>query len=225
MAEMDKELKNDIKWVIEGICGRNVTGKDCTEIKKARATSGVYQIFPAQTEGVMAFCDMDTDSGGWTIIQKRYDGSVNFQRSWADYENGFGNVNGEYWLGNKYIHRLTSSGTYELRIDLTDKNNKYYAKYKTFVVGNASSQYKLTIGGYSGNAGDGMQHHNGMKFSTVDRDNDRQKSNNMCVRHWGPWWHLNCCQSALNNSIRNKWYWKGVKEGYVRTTLMMIRKT
>ncbi|CAG2206717.1 ANGPT2 [Mytilus edulis] len=128
VVKMNKQLKDDIKWILEesrgekevsrivrllkhdvkGICGRKETGKDCTELKKSTATSGVYQIFPDKTEGVKAYCDMDTDNGGWTIIQKRYDGSVNFQRSWTEYENGFGNVKGEYWLGNKHIHRLTS---------------------------------------------------------------------------------------------------------------------
>ncbi|XP_052086456.1 fibrinogen-like protein A isoform X2 [Mytilus californianus] len=172
VVKMNKQLKNDIKWILEesrgqkeisriirllkhevkGICGR--TAKDCTELKKSKASSGVYKIFPKKTKGVKAYCDMDTDSGGWTVIQKRYDGSVNFQRTWTECENGFGNVNGEYWFGNKHIHRLTSSGTYELRIDLTGKsNNKKYAKYKTFVVGDPASQYKLTIGGYSGDAG------------------------------------------------------------------------
>ncbi|CAC5362613.1 Fibrinogen-like protein A,Ryncolin-4,Angiopoietin-related protein 7,Ficolin-3,Ficolin-1-B,Ficolin-2,Ryncolin-1,Tenascin-R,Fibrinogen-like protein 1,Tenascin-X,Tenascin-N,Ryncolin-3,Tenascin,Fibroleukin,Fibrinogen C domain-containing protein 1,Ryncolin-2,Fibrinogen beta chain,Angiopoietin-related protein 2,Angiopoietin-2,Microfibril-associated glycoprotein 4,Fibrinogen alpha chain,Ficolin-1-A,Ficolin-1,Angiopoietin-4 [Mytilus coruscus] len=223
VVKMNKKLKDDIKWILEGICGRKETGKDCTELKKSTATSGVYQIFPDKTEGVKAYCDMDTDNGGWTIIQKRYDGSVNFQRSWTEYENGFGNVKGEYWLGNKHIHRLTSSGTYELRIDLTDKNNyKYNAKYETFVVGDASSQYKLTVGSYSGNAGDALKYHNGRKFSAVDRDNDSNSKS--CVKDWGPWWHGNCSNSALNNAIRDKWYWYGVKGNYAKTTVMMIRK-
>ncbi|CAG2244384.1 Tenascin-R,Ryncolin-2,Angiopoietin-related protein 1,Ficolin-3,Ryncolin-1,Fibrinogen C domain-containing protein 1-A,Fibrinogen C domain-containing protein 1,Ficolin-2,Fibrinogen-like protein 1,Tenascin,Ficolin-1,Fibrinogen-like protein A,Microfibril-associated glycoprotein 4,Ryncolin-3,Techylectin-5A,Ryncolin-4 [Mytilus edulis] len=191
VVKMNKQLKNDIKWILEesrgekeisrivrllkhevkGICVGSA--KDCAEIKKYKATSGVYQIFPKKTEGVKAYCDMDTDGG-----DGQYDDSVNFQRTWTECENGFGNVNGEYWLGNRHIHRLTTSGTYELRIDLTDKNNKTkYAKYKTFVVGDATSQYKLTIGGYSGDAGDSLSYHNGMKFSTVDRDNDLNSSN------------------------------------------------
>ncbi|XP_052097262.1 fibrinogen-like protein A [Mytilus californianus] len=224
VVKMNKQLKDDIQWILEesrgekevsrilrrlkldvkGICGRKETGKYCTELKKARAISGVYQIFPEKTEGVKAYCDMDTDNGGWTIIQKRYDNSVNFQRTWTECENGFGNVNGEYWLGNTHIHRLTSSGTYELRIDLTDKKNKYYAKYKTFVVGDASSQYKLTIGGYSGTAGDSLNFSNGMKFTTVDRDNDLSSTN--CAMERGPWWFKSCSRSALNYPLRNNWY-------------------
>ncbi|XP_071142730.1 fibrinogen-like protein A [Mytilus edulis] len=241
VVKMNKQLKNDIKWILEesrgekeisrivrllkhevkGICG--MSAKDCTEIKKYKATSGVYQIFPKKKEGVKAYCDMDTDGGGWTIIQKRYDDSVNFQRNWTECENGFGNVNGEYWLGNKYIHRLTSSGTYELRIDLTDKNNnKKYATYTTFVVGDAASQYKLTIGGYSGDAGDSLSYHNGMNFSTADRDNDLHSSN--CAKSQGPWWFKSCSHSALNRPSRDHWYWHYISGHYVRTSVMMIRK-
>ncbi|XP_076084913.1 fibrinogen-like protein A isoform X3 [Mytilus galloprovincialis] len=228
VVKMNKQLKDDIKWILEesrdekdisriirlltnevkGICVRSA--KDCTEIKKHKATSGVYQIFPKKTEGVKAYCDMDTEGGGWT-------------RTWTECENGFGNVNREYWLGNRHIHRLTSSGTYELRIDLTDKNNKTkYAKYKTFVVGDATSQYKLTIGGYSGDAGDSLSYHNGMKFSTVDRDNDLHSIN--CAKSEGPWWFKKCSHSALNRPSRDHWYWYHISGHYVKTSVMMIRK-
>ncbi|XP_076084916.1 fibrinogen-like protein A [Mytilus galloprovincialis] len=241
VVKMNKQLKNDITWILEESRGekeismivrllkREVKGicigsaRDCAEIKKYKATSGVYKIFPTKTEGVKAYCDMDTDGGGWTIIQKRYDDSVNFQRTWTECENGFGYVNGEYWLGNRHIHRLTTSGTYELRIDLTDKNNKTkYAKYKTFVVGDATSQYKLTIGGYSGDAGDSLNYNNGMKFSTVDRDNDLNSSN--CAKKSGPWWYKDCSYSALNSPSRNNWYWHNISGHYVKTSVMMIRK-
>ncbi|CAC5363417.1 unnamed protein product [Mytilus coruscus] len=146
--KMNKQIKDDIKWILEdtGMCRQEDVLKDCTKLAKTRATSGVYQIFPEQTQGVKVL--------RWTIIQTRLGGSVNFQRSWTEYQNGFGNVDGEYWLDNKYIHRLTSMGKYELRIDLTDQqDNLKYAKYKTFIVGDASSQYKLTVGEYTGNAG------------------------------------------------------------------------
>ncbi|XP_076084910.1 fibrinogen-like protein A [Mytilus galloprovincialis] len=241
VVKMNKQLKNDIKWILEesrgekeisrivrmlkhevkGIC--EGSAKDCAEIKKYKATSGVYQIFPTKTEGVKAYCDMDTDGGGWTVIQKRYDGSVKFKRTWTEYENGFGNVNGEYWLGNTFIHRLTSSGTYELRIDLTNKSNKkYYAKYKTFVVGDASSQYKLKIGGYSGDAGDALNYSNGMKFSTVDKDNDLHSSN--CAKSNGPWWFKACSYSALNNPTIDQCDWNYMSGRYAKKSVMMIRK-
>ncbi|XP_052086255.1 fibrinogen-like protein A [Mytilus californianus] len=121
------------------------------------------------------------------IIQRRINGWLDFQRSWIDYKNRFGNVDEEYWKGNKHIHSLPSSGKYELRIDLTDLfNKKKYAVYKTFVVGDAVSKYKLTFENYSGNAGDILANQNGTKFSTTDQDNDKNSIAD-CVEKFGPW--------------------------------------
>ena len=53
---------------------------------------------------------METDGGGWTVVQRRMDGSVDFSRDWFGYENGFGNLNFEFWLGLSKIYRLTKGG-------------------------------------------------------------------------------------------------------------------
>ncbi|CAG2233571.1 Ryncolin-1,Tenascin-N,Fibrinogen C domain-containing protein 1,Angiopoietin-related protein 7,Fibrinogen C domain-containing protein 1-B,Fibroleukin,Fibrinogen-like protein 1,Ficolin-1,Angiopoietin-4,Tenascin-R,Ryncolin-2,Techylectin-5B,Fibrinogen C domain-containing protein 1-A,Fibrinogen-like protein A,Ryncolin-3,Ficolin-2,Fibrinogen alpha chain,Tenascin,Angiopoietin-related protein 2,Techylectin-5A,Ryncolin-4 [Mytilus edulis] len=199
------------------------TPKDCSDIRKSKTFSGVYQIFPIKTEGVKAYCDMDTDGGGWTIIQKRYEDSVKFQRKWTECENGFGDVHADHWLGNKHIHRLTSSGKYELRIDLVDEDcDKRFAKYNIFVVGDAASQYKLTIGGYSGNAGDSLAYSNGMKFTTLDRDNDFFSIN--CATERGPWWFNDCAHSGLNNPYLDQLYWYHIGGLYAKNSVMMIRK-
>ncbi|XP_071172143.1 angiopoietin-4-like [Mytilus edulis] len=96
---------------------------------------------------------MDVDGGGWIVIQKRAERKVKFERIWNEYENGFGEVAGEHWLGNKYIHLLTNNGQFELRVNMETKGGQdIYAVYKSFKLGDAASQYQLTVSGYSGTA-------------------------------------------------------------------------
>ncbi|CAG2192651.1 unnamed protein product [Mytilus edulis] len=91
-----KMLTKDVKT--SGVCAIK-TAKDCSRLPIHISLSAVYSIYPDTSE-VKVYCDMNTDGGRWTIIQRRLDGSVNFQRNWKDYENGFGNIDGEYWLGD-----------------------------------------------------------------------------------------------------------------------------
>ena len=173
---------------------------------------------------------METDGGGWTVFQRRQDGSVDFYRYWTDYENGFGNLTGEFWLGLSKIHRLTKEVSNTLRVDLGDfEGNTAYANYSTFSISDGSTEYILTVGGYSGTAGDGLidsnlghpSSHNGMKFSTRNNDNDNSYGGN-CADNWnGAWWFNRCLQSHLNGPYYSNpteaggwsgiiWYdWKG----------------
>ena len=57
------------------------------------------------------YCDQTTAGGGWTVIQEKMDGSVNFNRTQDDYKHGFGNLVGEFWLGLDKINRLTRNKT------------------------------------------------------------------------------------------------------------------
>ena len=142
---------------------------------------------------------METDGGGWTVFQRRQDGSIDFYRNWTDYENGFGNLTGEFWLGLGKINRVTKEQSKTLRVDLGDfSKNKAYAQYTTFSVGNSTTEYTLTVGGYSGTAGDSLTTgHNGMKFSTRDNDNDNSGLN--CAQYaQGAWWFYGCFNSHLN---------------------------
>ena len=149
---------------------------------------------------------METDGGGWTVFQRRQDGSVDFYRNWTDYENGFGNLTGEHWLGLSQIYRITQQGSNTLRVDLEDfDGNSRYAKYSTFNIGNSSTQYTLTVSGYSGTAGNCLTYpynaviyHNGMKFSTKDRDNDINNDDNCAIQFKGAWWYNGCHCANLN---------------------------
>ena len=111
----------------------------------------MYKINPDGLGAFDVFCDQTTAGGGWLVFQKRMDGSVDFYLGWAEYKRGFGNLNGEFWLGLDKIHRMTSSGGYKLRVDLEDfAGNIVYAEYASFGVGNERTKYQLTVGSYSG---------------------------------------------------------------------------
>ncbi|XP_038611155.1 fibrinogen-like protein 1 [Tachyglossus aculeatus] len=191
------------------------TYADCSEIyNDGHTSSGLYQIQPLQSpEQLSVHCDM-SDGGGWTVVQRRSDGSVNFNRGWDDYEKGFGNFdlkNGEFWIGNKNLHLLTSQGNYTLRIDLADfEGESRFAQYESFKVGDEKSSYMLTCGRYSGTAGDSLGvgsnpetewwgSHRKMKFSTWDRDNDNYEGN--CAAEDKAGWWFNRCHSANLNGI------------------------
>ena len=132
--------------------------KSCAELlRDGWNSSGVYTINPDGGNSIQVLCDMTTEGGGWTVFQKRLDGSVNFYRGWESYKNGFGNLSGEFWLGNDNIHRLTDSDDVMLRVDLQDfEGNITYAEYTTFKVADEADKYRLLIGGYKGTAGDSM---------------------------------------------------------------------
>ena len=141
---------------------------------------------------------METDGGGWTVFQRRESGYVDFYRNWTDYEEGFGYLDHEFWLGLSKIHRLTEDATCTLRIDMGNaQGNRAYAKYSTFSIGDSSTDYTLTIAGHSGTAGNGMTSHDGSKFSTKDNDNDSHGGN--CATNFrGAWWYYYCYRTNLN---------------------------
>jgi len=185
------------------------TFADCGAIQRAdpSATSGTYGITVPGVAGlVQVYCDMKTSGGGWTVFQRRIDGSGDFDRTWADYANGFGNLDKEFWLGNDYISALTKSGNYRLRIDLGNFNGQYrIAEYNNFVVNGAAAKYNMTFSKecYFGNAGDSLSSHWGMKFSTKDQDNDAYEGNCAKSYHSG-WWFRKCYNSNLNGPYDNK---------------------
>ncbi|KAK0065254.1 BpFREP21.1, partial [Biomphalaria pfeifferi] len=134
--------------------------------------------------GLKVMCDTKTDGGGWIIFQRRINGKVDFYRGWKEYRDGFGDYNiGEFYLGNENIFKLTSTGQFDLRIDLVFNNVKYFAQYKDFKILSETEKYKLQIRDYSGNAGDSLSYHNNMFFSTFDRDNDVQSDTNCAEEH------------------------------------------
>ena len=158
----------------------------------------MYSVNPDGKGYFIVYCDMRTDGGGWTVFQRRQDGSVDFYRGWNDYKSGFGQLTTEFWLGNDKIHRLTASRPSSLRVELEDWNGvRADAKYGKFNIGDEQAQYRVEVGSYSGTAGDSLAYHNNMAFTTKDRDNDRWSSN-CALQDTGAWWYNSCHHSNLN---------------------------
>ena len=154
---------------------------------------------------------MDTDGGGWTVFQRRMDGSVDFYLNWVDYVHGFGNTSGEHWLGLSKIHRLANgSETTQLRIDMRDKTgSSRYASYSTFYIGSSTTDYTLHVSGYSGTAGNSLARHNSRKFTTKDNDNDPY-GGNCAILYAAAWWYEVCHDSSLNGHYGNDNYGMGI---------------
>nr|XP_034322681.1 microfibril-associated glycoprotein 4 [Crassostrea gigas] len=198
-APVSRRLKNGSTVVVRRPC-YNDSPADCTFLHNINCglTSGIYRIKLPFLGHVTAFCDMEIDGGGWTVFQKRQDGSEDFYRTWTEYKNGFGNLRSEFWLGNEKLHHLLSQGTYEMRMDMEDFDNQTrYVKYTSFYVGDESSKYTVTLTGFSGNVGDCFTNAtinrvmNSMMFSTWDQDND-VTTHNCAVIHKSGWWHRSC---------------------------------
>uniref|UniRef100_A0A8C7KQ08 Tenascin XB n=1 Tax=Oncorhynchus kisutch TaxID=8019 RepID=A0A8C7KQ08_ONCKI len=207
---------------------------DCSQVLlNGMHESGEVEIFPNGRQGkpVLVYCDQVTDGGGWTVFQRRMDGKTDFFRGWENYSNGFGELSGEFWLGNENLHNLTSMAPMTLRVDLRAGDESVFAKYSTFTVDNVRRNYALKVSGYSGTAGDSMSYHNGRMFSTRDRD-PAPFITRCAMSYRGGWWYKNCHQANLNGlydtNVNHQgliWTaWKG-KDYSVPFTEMKLRPT
>ncbi|XP_029470101.1 angiopoietin-related protein 2 [Rhinatrema bivittatum] len=211
--------------------------RDCLQaLEDGHTTSTIYLVKPDNTNRLMqVWCDQRHDPGGWTVIQRRLDGSVNFFRNWENYKQGFGNIDGEYWLGLENIYWLTNQGNYKLLITMEDwSGRKVFAEYASFKLEPESEFYRLKVGRYNGNAGDSLTWHNGKQFTTLDRDHDVYTAN--CAHYQkGGWWYNACAHSNLNGvwhrggHYRSRYqdgvYWAEFRGGSysLKKVVMMIR--
>ncbi|XP_033646895.1 ficolin-2-like [Asterias rubens] len=208
----------------------------CQELLEAgHNVSGIYTIFPAGFNNTLqVYCDMDTDGMGWMVIQRRQDGSVDFYRNWVDYQNGFGCLSGEFWLGNENLRTLTeSAGPWKLKVEIVRwDGEESFAEYGHFKID--GDNFRLEIGSYkaSSTAGDALEYHNGMMFSTKDKDNDPWSSVHCAVTRKGGWWYNHCYETNLNGMYYPhestspdgiNWFFMGTGYKSVKTCSMKMR--
>ncbi|CAH1139815.1 unnamed protein product [Phyllotreta striolata] len=196
-----KSFESEYKSIV------NKLPRDCGSVD---GPAGLYLISPGDSEPILARCQ-----DGWTTVQQRRDGSVDFNRNWNEYSNGFGSATGEHWLGNANLHRLTAANCSRLQINMRDiYGERWQANYDDFRVADYASGFRLFIDRYHGNASDAFAYQNLMEFSTVD--NDRDISNTHCASNYeGGWWFSHCQHANLNgrynlgltwfDSSRNEW--------------------
>uniref|UniRef100_A0A673K2X1 Tenascin-like n=1 Tax=Sinocyclocheilus rhinocerous TaxID=307959 RepID=A0A673K2X1_9TELE len=231
-AVAEDKRSTQISSVFSTVGMRYRNGKDCSEaLLNGETSSGPYTIYISgdEKQPVRVYCDMSTDGGGWMVFLRRQSGKVDFYRNWRNYSAGFGDTNDEFWLGLSNLHKITSAGQYELRVDLRDGQESVFAVYDKFYIADPRSRYKIQIGAYSGTAGDSLSYHQNRPFSTYNNDNDIAVTN-CALSYKGAFWYKNCHRVNLmgkyGDSSHSKginWFhWKG-HEHSIPFTEMKIR--
>ena len=169
---------------------------------------------------IQVYCDQTTDGRGWTVFQRRTDGSVNFLRDWEHYKQGFSNLQNEFWLGNENIFTLPRGN--ELRIDMMNaKKMKKSVRYANFHITNPATKYALLVNGTgTGTLADALKRHNRKKFATFDSDNDPHPTLNCASHLFGAGWFDNCHSSHLNGK-----YFSGGKMAINRSVRIILIHT
>ncbi|KAK2567523.1 Angiopoietin-related protein 1 [Acropora cervicornis] len=182
-------------------CGKEF--KSCTDVRSVgHTTDGIHVINPDDIgQPLQVFCSQGSNGGAWVVIQRRLNGSVNFYRKWKDYKEGFGDLNGEFWLGLEKIARLTNQASQKLRVEMKDfEGHSCFVEYDGFVVSGEARGYRLVkLGQYRGSCPNSLVYNIEHGFSTKDRD---ISGKNCTVLHRGAWWYSSkqndCTKTNLN---------------------------
>ncbi|XP_052865689.1 angiopoietin-related protein 1-like [Anopheles cruzii] len=204
LSEHPADTNNSLNTMREAILDLQsyMPFRSCKEVPQN--VSGVYSIrLDFESSPFKVYCEQTKFGGGWLVIQYEIDRSLDFNRNWTEYRDGFGDIEQEFWIGLERMYQLTSRRPYELMIEVETRSGKHaYGRYAAFEVGSETEQYKLkTIGAYNGTVVDILTRQRDMKFSTYDRDNDKMAGHNCAEIHRGGWWFNSCYIKGLNERL------------------------
>ena len=181
-------------------------------------------------------CDM-AENGGWIVFQRRLDANVDFNRNMTEYKSGFGQLDGNFWLGLDKIHRLAAPDRGAiLRVDLKHKDNPnkiLTVTYKKFLVYGEDKSFQLFTDGFNGNISDGLKDQNWRNFTTTHCSNNEASilMCSSCVR--GGWWfstkgrrcgtNLNGLYHTGHTSFYYYWSWYGLVDSYGSLTFSEMK--
>ncbi|XP_053685783.1 ficolin-3-like [Sabethes cyaneus] len=227
-----------ILLVLALILSKSTSALDYRSCNDVPAVSGIYSIRPLGTTTLFqVYCEQEQFGGRWLVIQNRYDGSENFNRSWTDYQNGFGNLQGEFWLGLEKIHQITLVDEHEMFVWIGDFNDfEATQKYRFFEVADELDNFRLSLDGWrDGTAGESFYVYRDKPFSTYDRDHDNSILN--CAKEMGSgYWHFDCGTGVNRNNLNGEysdkilgkkrgmwWGGFGAEKNPLKWSRMMIR--
>lgn len=162
---------------------------------KSCGATGAYEVKIFNDSPFEVLCNSDVAGPGWTVIQQRIKGGVDFFRNWTTYRDGFGDFwDGDFFLGLEKVHRLTSEHPHELFIYMQGfDGTSYYARYDEFAISGEDDHYTIKkLGAFSGNVKDEFAFAKDKSFSTYDRDNDLNSDSNCADYFHNGWWNENC---------------------------------
>ncbi|XP_063859234.1 angiopoietin-1-like [Scylla paramamosain] len=223
---------------------------DCSDMLEITNKSGYFTLYmdTGDRKPLRVYCDLDTEGGGWTVIQVRRPSvmDVTFDRKWNEYFKGFGSPDTQQFVGISNLYTWMLTRMYELRVNVRDHEGEAaYAKYERFHLEGEHCGYRMMQFVSSGPAGDSLEFaisiqieesqdeiyiRHGMKFSTSDRDYTTSNCSQEYKSGW--WFNDDCGKSNLNGPYlgygehddgRKGIWWKTFRKSSLHSCTMMIR--
>ena len=195
--------------------------RDCLDLYNVGVTTtGVYEVQWAGRMTKRVRCNMDLEGGGWTVFHRRFlPFTQDFAKEWSDFKTGFGDVSDQFWLGNDFLHEMTTTATsqkhYVMVYGKKEDGTEAISKYGSFYIENDENFYRMNfnntllsgIHSLKDNSKiDNRKDNNGMAFSTKDKDNDLIEDKS-CVNYYetGAFWLNKCSNIYTSSTVKLRW--------------------